>query len=196
MSVEGIVAGGVHHALFLNGYLPAMPPFAEPGPVTPVALPELLQRRIERVVREAVDVLDLDTCATHTEVKLGADGRMWVTETALRFGGDLIVRQAEEVYGLDLIGMLVRQLLGRPVVYPRRMLREGHGAAASLVAVPTDGAGEPWPPDEPGWDFTAVDWHTIPAPSARRWAGRYRAQGEAGMADPSSHWWSGSTGPC
>lgn len=163
VSVEGIVAGGVHHALFLTGRLPTFSPVTEGGSVTPVALPKLLQRRIERVVYEAVDVLGLDTCATHTEVKLGAGGRMWVIGTAVHFGGVLIAREAEAVYGLDMIGMLVRQLLGRPVRYPRHMLTEGHGAAASLV-VPADEPGRTWPPGEPVWDFTAVDWHAILAP--------------------------------
>ncbi|MFG2525908.1 PEP/pyruvate-binding domain-containing protein [Streptomyces sp. NPDC048527] len=164
VSVEGIVAGGVHRPLFLSGHLPAFSPHTEGGSVTPVALPTPLQHRIEQVVNRAVDVLGLDTCATHTEVALGAGGRMWVIGTALHFGGALIARKAEEVYGLDLIGMLVRQLLGRPVRYPPRMLTEGHGAAASLVVVPADEPGRTWPSEEPLWDFTAVDWHAILAP--------------------------------
>ncbi|MFD9541373.1 PEP/pyruvate-binding domain-containing protein [Streptomyces sp. NPDC060022] len=164
VSVEGIVADGIHHALFLTGRLPAFSPFTEGGSVTPVALPELLQRRIERVVCEAVDVLGLDTCATHTEVRLGAGGRLWVIGTAVHFGGVLIAREAEEVYGFDMIAMLVRQLLGRPVRYPRRMLTDGYGAAASLVVVPADEPGRTWPPGEPVWDFTAVDWPAILAP--------------------------------
>lgn len=165
VSVEGMVAGGVHHALCISGRLPTVPPFTERGSVAPVAMAEHLQRRIESVVQAAVDALRLDTCATHTEVKLGADGQMWVIETAARFGGVLITRQVEEVYGLDMIGMLVRQLLGEPVDYPERMLTEGRGAAASLVVLPVDGAGEPWE-RETLWDFRAVDWLSLLSPDS------------------------------
>ncbi|MER7001363.1 hypothetical protein [Streptomyces sp. NPDC000410] len=165
VSVEGIVAGGVYQALCISGRLPTALPFLERGSVTPVAMPVLLQRRIERVVREAVEALDLGTCATHTCVRLGAGGRLWVMGTALRFGGVPLARQAEEVYGLDMIGMLVCQLLGRPVAYPRRMLTKGQGAAASLVVPQVAEAGEV-PPGPRAWDFTAVDWRAVLAPES------------------------------
>ena len=96
-------------------------------------------------------------CGTHTEIKLGADGRMWVIETAARFGGAMTVPQIEEVFGLDLIGMLVDHLLGRPVAWPARARtpQEARGAAGSLVVLAVDGAGEAWP-DRRVWDFPAV----------------------------------------
>ncbi|WP_234439601.1 MULTISPECIES: PEP/pyruvate-binding domain-containing protein [Streptomyces] len=165
VSVEGIVADGVHHPLCISGRLPTVPPFTERGSVTPVALPAELQHRIEDVVRIAVDALGLDTCATHTEIKLGADGQMWAIETAARFGGVLITRQAEDAHGLDMIGMLVRQLLRRPVEYPSRMLTEGRGAAASFVVLPVDEAGNTWRRDVL-WDFTRVDWRSLLSPDS------------------------------
>ncbi|MFC8275918.1 PEP/pyruvate-binding domain-containing protein [Streptomyces sp. NPDC057271] len=160
VSVEGIVADGTHHALCISGRLPTVPPFTERGSITPVDLPEDLQRRIEDVAQAAVDALGLHTCATHTEIKLGPNGQMWVIETGARFGGVMITRQAEDVYGLDMIGMLVRQLLGMPVTYPRRMLTQGPGAAASLVVLAVDETGAPWQ-GEALWDFSAVDWMSL-----------------------------------
>lgn len=127
--MEGIVADGRYHPLCITGRMPTVAPFTERASLAPAALPESAQRRIEEVSRAAVDALGLDTCATHTEIKLGADGAMWLIETAARFGGVMTTRQVETVFGLDMIGMLVRQLLGRDVAYPERMLTEGEGAA-------------------------------------------------------------------
>lgn len=170
VSVEGIVADGVYHPLCLTGRMPTIPPFTERAGLAPVALPEEAQRRIEDVSRAAVDALNLDTCATHTEIKLGADGEMWVIETAARFGGVMTTRQVDAVYGLDMLGMLVRQLLGEEVDYPERMLTkgtgtgtgtgEGPGAAGSLVVLAADPEGRPWR-ELPTWDFTAVDWSEL-----------------------------------
>lgn len=160
VSVEGIVADGVYHPLCINGRMPTIPPFTERAGLAPVALPAEAQRRIEEVSRQAVDALQLENCATHTEIKLGADGEMWVIETAARFGGVMTTRQVETVYGLDMLGMLVRQLLGEKVDYPERMLTRGEGAAGSLVILAADAEGRPWS-ELPPWDFDAVDWPAL-----------------------------------
>ncbi|GHB54934.1 hypothetical protein GCM10010347_26020 [Streptomyces cirratus] len=166
VSVEGIVADGRYHPLCITGRLPTVAPFTERASLAPAALPEASQRRIEEVSRAAVDALGLDTCATHTEIKLGAGGAMWLIETAARFGGVMTTRQVETVFGLDMIGMLVRQLLGRDVAYPERMLTEGEGAAGSLVVLAVDPEGRPWR-ELPAWDFEAVDWGALIAPGSR-----------------------------
>ncbi|MET3987921.1 ATP-grasp domain-containing protein [Streptomyces sp. PvR034] len=166
VSVEGIVADGRYHPLCLTGRLPTVAPFTERASLAPAALPVAAQRRIEEVSRAAVDALGLDTCATHTEIKLGADGAVWLIETAARFGGVMTTRQAETVFGVDMIGMLVRELLGRDVGYPERMLTEGEGAAGSLVVLAVGPDGEPWA-ELPAWDFAAVDWSALVAPGSR-----------------------------
>lgn len=162
----GIVADGHYHPLCITGRMPTIAPFTERASLAPAALPDALQHRIEEVSRAAVDALGLDTCATHTEIKLGADGAMWLIETAARFGGVMTTRQVETVFGFDMIGMLVRQLLGREVAYPERMLTEGEGAAGSLVVLAVDAEGRPWT-ELPTWDFEAVDWASLVAPGSR-----------------------------
>lgn len=176
VSVEGIVADGVYHPLCVNGRMPTIPPFTERAGLAPVPLPTEAQRRIEEVSRQAVDALRLENCATHTEIKLGAHGEMWVIETAARFGGVMTTRQVEAVFGLDMLGMLVRQLLGEHVDYPGRMLTRGAdapgtaaasaGAAGSLVILAADPEGRPWR-DLPPWDFDAVDWPALLSPGSR-----------------------------
>ncbi|AJE82335.1 putative L-amino acid ligase [Streptomyces albus] len=157
VSVEGVVADGVFHPVCLSGRMPTVEPFTERAGITPALLPEEAQARVVDLARRAVDALGLDNCGTHTEIKLGADGRMWLIETAARFGGAMTVPQIEEVFGLDLIGMLVDQLLGRPVDWPAEALTPEHarGAAGSLVVLAVDGSGAAWP-DRRSWDFPVV----------------------------------------
>lgn len=158
VSVEGVVADGVFHPVCLSGRMPTVEPFTERAGITPALLPHGAQGRIVALARAAVDALGLRDCGTHTEIKLGADGRMWLIETAARFGGAMTVPQIEEVFGLDLVGMLVDHLLGRPVEWPAHALTpaQANGAAGSLVVLAVDSRGEAWQ-DRKVWDFSAVE---------------------------------------
>ncbi|MFF6984670.1 acetyl-CoA carboxylase biotin carboxylase subunit family protein [Streptomyces sp. NPDC008343] len=144
VSVEGIVADGEYHPLCVAGKLPTIFPFTERASIVPAALPEEHQRRIEALSKAAVDGLGLSTCATYTEIKLGADGAMWVIETAARVGGAMTARQIELAFGIDMIGMLTRELLGRPVSYPPSMPTQSRTASASLLVHAVHGDGTPW----------------------------------------------------
>ncbi|MGW1893879.1 ATP-grasp domain-containing protein [Streptomyces sp. NPDC002004] len=157
VSVEGVVVDGVFRPVCLSGRMPTVAPFTERAGITPAALDAEAQQRVVDLARRAVDALGLENCGTHTEIKLGADGRMWVIETAARFGGAMTVPQIEEVFGLDLVGMFTDQLLGRPVAWPAHALRpdEAAGAAGSLVVLAVDGDGEPWA-SRHRWDSSAV----------------------------------------
>ncbi|MGH4035300.1 ATP-grasp domain-containing protein [Actinomycetota bacterium Odt1-20B] len=157
VSVEGVVAQGVFHPVCVSGRMPTVAPFTERAGITPAQLTPDAQSRIVALARESVDALGLRDCGTHTEIKLGADGRMWLIETAARFGGAMTVPQIEEVFGLDLIGMLVDHLLGRSVHWPERALTpaQARGAAGSLVVLAVDSAGEAWP-GRKAWDFPVV----------------------------------------
>nr|BFD89326.1 hypothetical protein KitaXyl93_06860 [Kitasatospora sp. Xyl93] len=165
VSVEGIVADGVYRPLAITAKLPTVPSFVEVASTSPSVMAVPLQRRIEEVSRQAVDALGLENCGTHTELKLMKDGELVVIETAARFGGLLTTRQVEEVFGLDPIGMLVRQLLGERVDYPEAMLTDGVRAAASLAVVPADAAGVPWR-STPVWNPQAVDWQSLLSPGS------------------------------
>ncbi|MEV7405219.1 ATP-grasp domain-containing protein [Streptomyces sp. NPDC091267] len=157
VSVEGVVADGTFHPVCLSGRMPTVEPFTERAGITPALLPQDAQDRVVALAREAVDALGLSNCGTHTEIKLGAGGRMWLIETAARFGGAMTVPQIEEVFRLDLVGMLVDQLLGRPVDWPveARTPAQARGAAGSLVVLAVDGRGDAWP-DRRVWDFPTV----------------------------------------
>ncbi|MER5970563.1 ATP-grasp domain-containing protein [Streptomyces sp. NPDC002055] len=167
VSVEGIVADGEYHPVCLSGRMPTVEPFTERACITPVPLPRSVQEKIVGLARAAVDALELRNCGTHTEIKLGPDGRMWVIETAARFGGAMTVPQIEEVFGVDLIGMLVDHLLGREVAWPPAVLTpdESHHAAGSLVVLAVDSQGMPWP-DRRVWD-SGLDWPALVSEGSR-----------------------------
>ncbi|MEU5900140.1 ATP-grasp domain-containing protein [Streptomyces venezuelae] len=157
VSVEGVVAGGTFHPVCISGRMPTVEPFTERASITPALLAQDAQDRIVDLARRAVDALGLRDCGTHTEIKLGAGGRMWLIETAARFGGAMTVPQIEEVFGLDLVGVLVDHLVGRPVEWPERALtpERARGAAGSLVVLAVDGEGEAWR-GRKVWDFPSV----------------------------------------
>ncbi|MEV6841515.1 ATP-grasp domain-containing protein, partial [Streptomyces sp. NPDC051133] len=144
ISVEGIVANGSYHPLAVTAKLPTVGGFTEVASTTPCELPLELQQRIVDVSRRAVDALGLDTCGTHTELKLMKDGQIAVIETAARFGGLMTLRRIETVFGLDAITMFTRQLLYEAVDYPTTVPFRGTGAAASLAVVPADASGVAW----------------------------------------------------
>ncbi|MER0449697.1 ATP-grasp domain-containing protein [Streptomyces sp. Edi4] len=167
VSVEGVVAGGTFHPVCVSGRMPTVEPFTERAGITPALLSQDAQDRVVALAREAVDALGLRDCGTHTEIKLGSDGGMWLIETAARFGGAMTVPQIEEVFGLDLVGMLVDHLTGRPVAWPERALTpaQARGAAGSLVVLAVDGAGEAWR-ERKIWDFSAVTKDVVLSPGS------------------------------
>ncbi len=157
VSVEGVVTDGEFRPVCLSGRMPTVEPFTERAGITPAPLPVDAQEQVVALAREAVDALGLENCGTHTEIKLGAGGQMWVIETAARFGGAMTLPQIEEVFGLDLVGMLTDHLLGRSVSWPEhaRTAQEARGAAGALVVLAVDGEGDAWP-DRRIWDFPTV----------------------------------------
>ncbi|MBT0768573.1 GNAT family N-acetyltransferase [Kineosporia sp. J2-2] len=178
LSVEGLVVGGEWRPVCITGRLPTIEPFTELSNQAPCALPADRQRIVEDAARRAVEALGLETCGTHTEMKLLDGQEVCLLETAARPGGAAIARQVEAVFGVDLVTQLTHAVLGEPVDLPERMLTAGTvtstgtstgsgvGAAASVALLATDSAGRPWgtrPPFEPA----RVDWSPMLSPGSR-----------------------------
>lgn len=165
LSVEGIVDGGTFHPLAITGRIPTIAPFTELSSHAPCVLAEPLQRRVEETARQAVDALGLDTCGTHTEIKLGPDGTLVVIESAARFGGSAITQVVETVFGIDMVTLLTRRLLGEEAEIPDRMPVVGTGAAAEMSLIGTDSAGTPWQ-TSPVWDARTAQLRHLVSPGS------------------------------
>jgi biotin carboxylase len=145
LSVEGTVADGTYYPICVTGRLPTVEPFTELSNQAPCVLDEERQRTVERMARAAVDALGLETCSTHTEIKLTADRGLCLIESAARLPGAMVPREVEEAWGVDMVGLLVDVLLGDTSRVPKDMLVHGAPrAAATLAFMATDSRGEPW----------------------------------------------------
>jgi biotin carboxylase len=160
VSVEGIVSGGEYHPLCITARPPSIPPFTETGALSPCTLPEHLQRKIEDCARRAVTALGLDTCATHTEMKLMPGNELCLLETAARFIGSMGSALAEIVFGIDMISLLAGELLGERQSYPDAMLVSGNGAAGVIFLFAADARGKPWA-SLPPFHWRAIDWASL-----------------------------------
>lgn len=163
LSVEGVVARGVYHPISITSRFRTVPPFIETGAQTPSVLPEHLQRKIEECAREAVDALRLETCGTHTEIKLMPNNELCLLESSARFGGIMVVGQVEHVFGIDMVTLLAKELLGEPQEYPERMLVGGDRSAASIFIIAADSHGNPWR-TLPKFAWSSYDWHRLVSP--------------------------------
>ena len=145
LSVEGLVIDGVYWPVCITVKTPTSAPFTERANLTPCVLSEPLQRIVEATARQAVDALELETCGTHTEMKLMADNKLCLLETAARFGGVMLVREVEIVHAVDMVGALVRAALGDRPTLPATMLVTRTGRSAGSVALyGMDSHGSPW----------------------------------------------------
>ena len=166
LSVEGIVAGGVYHPIAIMARLPTLPSFAETAALSPTVLREDLQRKVEKLATDAVNALGLETCGTHTEIKLMAGERMCLIESSARPAGAMGTLITEAVFGVDMIGLLAGEALGEPQEYPDQMLIKGIGAAAVLFLVAADPDGKPWPSDVP-FHWKRLDWSELVSVDSR-----------------------------
>lgn len=133
--VEGLVVRGTHLPLGITDVMPKVPPFTQSAHISPTSLTPDAQRIVLDTARRAVDALGLDTCGTHVELKLMADGRCEVIEIAARYPGRTIVEQSDRAYGTDLVGHLVDALTdpGHPLPPALEPAQDIGGTAAATL---------------------------------------------------------------
>ncbi len=90
-SVEGISFRGDHHILAMTlKYTTGAPHFIERGHMEPAPVSPETYRRVVRVVTHALDTLEVQNGASHSEVKIDRDGNIKIIEIGARMGGDCI----------------------------------------------------------------------------------------------------------
>ncbi|CAM3784791.1 ATP-grasp domain-containing protein [Paracidovorax anthurii] len=144
LSVEGLVRDGVYYPLAMTGRLRTIPPFTELGNLAPCVLNDDKKQKIVQLITRAIDALGFENCATHTELKLMADGQVSFLETAARMGGVAIAKELDEVFGLDYVDLFLSVILGEPAQIPAFEQNPPRCAAASVALIACDSRGTPW----------------------------------------------------
>ena len=114
-SVEYISYRGEHHFLAVtHKYTTGAPHFIETGHLQPAPIEPETVERIKRVVVHALDSLGLKNGASHSELKIAADGTIRLIEIGGRMGGDCIgsdlVRYST---GKDFVKMVIQVACGK-----------------------------------------------------------------------------------
>ena len=90
-SVEFISYKGVHQFLALTlKYTTGAPHFIETGHMEPAPIESELLEKVKKVVEHALNSLEIENGASHSEIKIDSDGTIKIIEIGARMGGDCI----------------------------------------------------------------------------------------------------------
>ncbi|WP_244322846.1 ATP-grasp domain-containing protein [Paraburkholderia dipogonis] len=160
LSVEGLVRDGEYFPLAMTGRLRTIEPFTELGNVAPCVLSRDRKEQIVAMTRIAIDALGFENCATHTEMKLMANGAVSFLETAARMGGVAIAKEVDEVFDIDYIDLFLDVMLGVEAPIPLFEQHPPRCATASVALIGCDSNGTPWRGAKT-FRPELVDWHTL-----------------------------------
>ena len=108
-SVEYISYRGKHTFLALTKkFTTGAPHFIETGHVEPASVPKEILEEVQKVVEHALDTLLIQNGATHSEIKIAADGTIKIIEIGGRMGGDCIGSDLVQIStGYDFVNMVI-----------------------------------------------------------------------------------------
>lgn len=114
-SVEFCSWRGEHHFLQMTRkFTTGSPHFIETGHIEPACVSDEVLERTKRVVSHALDTLGVKYGASHSEVKVNAEGEPWIVEIGSRMGGDCIGSDLVEISsGVDFVRAVVSVALGQ-----------------------------------------------------------------------------------
>ncbi|MGD3110883.1 ATP-grasp domain-containing protein [Streptomyces sp. YGL11-2] len=169
VSVESLVVDGESRTVAVTGKPPLVPPFRETGHVLPAPVAPALAADVIRLEQAAIRALGVRHGATHTEVKLTADGPK-IIEVNGRLGG-YVAEIVQRHTGYDMVAAALRLALGMPVTAPQPAPRLADPVVFQYWLVPPGGPLKPGPPsllerlaELPGIDLVDVSppgtWHT------------------------------------
>ncbi len=114
-SVEFISYHGRHYFLALTKkYTTGAPHFIETGHLQPAFVEQRILWKVISVVSHALDTLGIENGASHSEIKIDAEGKIKIIEIGGRMGGDCIgshlVRYST---GYDFVAMVIQIAVGK-----------------------------------------------------------------------------------
>lgn len=112
-SVEVISFNRKHHVLGITDKITSGKPyFVEVGHIFPAILEEKIETKIQEVVIQCLNTLDVSTGCTHTEVKVTPNLEVFIIETHVRPGGGHIPELIFQAHGLDVYKLSIACFLG------------------------------------------------------------------------------------
>lgn len=114
-SVECISWKGEHHLLQITlKFTTGAPMYIETGHMEPAPLTDAMREKVRRTVFHALDTLEIQNGASHSELKIDAAGNIRLIEIGGRMGGDCIGSHLVPLStGLDFVRMVVQIALGQ-----------------------------------------------------------------------------------
>lgn len=113
-SVEYISVSGRHFFLAMTQkYTTGAPNFVEKGHGQPAELSEQMSAKVKATVEHALDSLEIEYGASHSEIKIDSEGNIKIIEIGARMGGDCI--GSHLVYystGVDFVKAVIQVACG------------------------------------------------------------------------------------
>lgn len=109
-SVECLSWKGEHHLLQITKkYTTGSPSFIETGHFEPALLEDDIKERIKEIIFCALDSLEVEYGASHSEIKIDENGNIKIIEIGARMGGDLIGSNLVKLTtGIDFVENVIR----------------------------------------------------------------------------------------
>ena len=113
-SVEYISYKGMHHFLAITvKYTTGAPHYIETGHREPAPVSAETLENVKKVCNHALTTLGIENSASHTEVKIRADGTIRIIEIGGRMGGDCIGSDLVQLStGYDFVRMVIQVACG------------------------------------------------------------------------------------
>lgn len=108
-SVEYISFQGKHYFLAMTQkYTTGAPHFIETGHMQPADIEKNVLKEVQKVVEHALDSLQIQYGASHSELKIDSNGKIKIIEIGGRMGGDCIGSDLVRIStGYDYVGMVI-----------------------------------------------------------------------------------------
>lgn len=116
-SIEGISQKGKHKIIQVTEkFTSGAPNFIESAHLAPARIDEELKKRILKTIEESLTALKIENGASHSEIKVSAEGDIKIIEIAARMGGDFIGSDMVEIStGFDFVTSVIKVSLGETV---------------------------------------------------------------------------------
>ena len=123
LSIDGELA----FRCFGNGHFnpKCVNPFVPVSDSFPCNLPEETQNKIHAVIQRLLKLLEIKTCSCNFDMRLGANGDVYLMEVAPRNGGNYIPDVIRYATGVDLAERSILAAMGEKVTLPENITPRG-----------------------------------------------------------------------